>query len=468
MSAAAPSLRKTAPSIDYFPKHGCPEDERDYKAGDSQYSIECEYNKHYLNAKRTGWRASAPPALDAGRPSYTRKSTDIAPRDVQRQFELWFPTAYKFKFTYTISYWVAMLSLEGSVLMLFAASASILEPQYPPVCKQMITLVLCMIYLLGCWLQWVQVINVSTTEKRWFWPESWTQGLPELESVVGAIAYFLAMIVWTFGAVYEAFPHEWKDERVETFFSFTSFCGACGFFVGGVCERLHSRHASWSMPVFWVATLDIMGGLHLMAYTACLFFNVAKPFARLNYFLAGLAYTISSALLIVMWQADDFGLALLVNLNDVISSTKIPKETVRPAPADATGSITVQKQVTRAGVLVDRVKSLLAGQSTPKQSKAPLSMRGISFLWVCCYVFAALVVNVVHCMFVGHYKYFLAARDILMMALVVVIVLVHSILPHAPNRQPYRAAVMATRVIFAVASVLYTNAFRHSFAAVML
>lgn len=421
-------------------------------------SLDSEFNKHLQRAKKLqalSTRSSVPLVTPPRRYSHAmdRRSTR-APTEVAKTFEYWFPTANKFKFSYTISYWVAVLSLQGSIIMLYCAIIGYFDTQklYPAKCKTYITLALCILFLISTWLAWIQTINLATTSRRYLIPESWDSLPASRESVVGAAAYFIAMFIWTIGAVFDCLPHEVKatpvGEFFERFFQYTSVCpGAVGFFIGGVCECLHSRHVKSLMePVVWISVLDVLAGFHLILYTLCILLKSYMMFARFNYIWAGVNYTIASALMLVMWQGDDFGLALLGQINDAIDATKVVRKT---SQSDAQGKVNINLPEFIA--FVDQQR-----RSSVDKEKKQLSLRGAAFLCVYCYLFGVVFVNAMHSLFAPAHEYLDWPRDLVMLCITAVVLLIHSGLTHAPNVQPFRSAIFALRFIFMVAAIVHS------------
>lgn len=378
--------------------------------------------------------------------------------------ELWHPTPQKFDFFYTVSYWVAVVSEVGALLLTFAYLAPLLQLQdalhdrllhfidsFGDVC-----------FTISTYLGYFELINIQESGRIFYLMPAWgpVRERLSMESLVGVVSLFLAMLIWDISAFVGLVGLELSDVGNMLLHKIPTFLGGLGFLVGGVCEVIHNWSRSSEDVEWWVSIMNcIAGALFFSGGVAGL---LATPGSTPGVcFALGISiYVVTSMLLIIMWRSNDFGLTLLRQLNSTLRAgspvsithtadgmvirhgTGLP----RPARADTSG----------------QARESPTGQEGAGSHAGRLSVRGVVFLLLYCWLFACSTMNCVACMFAdsGSGENLLRlAGGILWLFVVAIVLTIHSSLTSVPNQQPYRLAMLAMRGTLFFAAVLQTLIF---------
>jgi len=285
------------------------------------------------------------------------KGENVHEAHLQRKagsFEYWYPTVSSFTFRRTCSYWVAVCFVEGSLLFiwvpifqLFGSAAPRLDfalTKLPYVCGSLL-------FILGCYFGFFELINLnvdtSKGEVNFFWCD-W-RGLAALlrqpghgqagghhgqqqveqeeagndrrhwihaiSSIVGWLTYLIGAAFYTVGVVADACePSPFYANLLVTW---PEFFGGALFALGGVCEVLHNEVYA-RLPVtlvWWVSFLNFTGGI---CFLFCSLPSVISgDEVKVCSAVGSVMYYITGMLSLCMWRGEQFGLALISDLNDV-------------------------------------------------------------------------------------------------------------------------------------------------------
>lgn len=373
-------------------------------------------------------------------------------------FSLWFPTPQKFKFFYTNAFWVAITCLTGSFLLFFTSTVNWIGIPYEEDCLVWVELMVSVLFLVSTYLGYLDLINLQSERRVFIWPTDWTKTLTHArywESVVGVVSFFVAMILWIIPSAIATLPTSWQPASYGAklvWVKLPDFIGGFGFFLGGMCECLHNRHAeSIFEPVVWVAICNLVGGLNFFLSCAATIgaepSNAAVAFGHFNLWMGAICYCLGGMLLIVMWRANDFGLCLMNQLNNAAKSG-------HGVEIGAQGEgLTMRLRHTLTGNLPT---ALIAASEVARDGQH-LSIRGVSFLVCYCFLFSVSYVNCVNVYAYGesdlrHFTDF--AMAFIWILTVIIVLVVHSAVTNAPNQQPYRMAMFSMRFILFCATVV--------------
>jgi len=236
-------------------------------------------------------------------------------------YRLFYPDEVSFAFRETVSYWISVLLVEGSVL--FAASAYLAadwpELSWIPV---RITFVGTLCYTLACYLLFFEIINlpIKKGDKLNFiwcdWSTLSTKYGVKVPTWLGGFAYFAGAIMYQIAGTF-ALLSNWIDEDyIPYLVAYPLIVGGVGFVVGGVCEILLNevwRPRPYEL-VWWTSILNSIGDV-LFLFSALPIFTefemcVLSGVGAIHFLLAGI-------LSLLMWKSEQFGLTLLAQLNAV-------------------------------------------------------------------------------------------------------------------------------------------------------
>uniref|UniRef100_A0A7S4RTK3 Uncharacterized protein n=1 Tax=Alexandrium monilatum TaxID=311494 RepID=A0A7S4RTK3_9DINO len=381
--------------------------------------------------------------------------------------ELWHPTPQKFDFFYTVSYWVAVVGVVGAMILTFVDSAPLVHK--PGKLHKTVLLRLDFVgdlfFTLSTYLSYFELINTPETGGVCYIFPDWgpIRERVNLESVVGVVVYLLAMLLYDMACVTRLMPVELSPLAAIVFVQLPTAIGGLGFFVGGFCEVIHNWDRSWRKLEWWISVLNALAGfLFLVGGGLGPFLPAAvgSAFGSACFALGLVVYTTTSALLIVMWRSNDFGLTLLrqlnatlragaqhVSISPTVDGVFIRHDTGFPRPS----------QTDAAGQARDRRGSGQAGSRIGR-----LSTRGVAFLVLYCWLFAAGIMNTLAAWFLATGPSSVALTmisDVLWLLVAAIVLVIHSSLTSVPNQQPYRLAMLAMRGTLVLATVHQTLIF---------
>lgn len=389
------------------------------------------------------------------------------------------PQRRSITFFYTLAFWVAISSLQGSLMYIFTSADSVfdMEHAYGEERLAWVDWMVTLLFLLSAYFAYVRLINCPPDAERCYvWPTSWGEVInkSDIESFCGTLSLFIAMLLWTVPSTISITA--WKPSGAVLIIlkKLPNMLGGVGFFLAGVCECVHLRHVAveqrlagqsptklFLMPVCWVALMDLVGGLNFMVGGMCSLVGYAPTFAAGNLFMGSICYTLGSLLLVVMWRGNDFGFALMYQFNSV---AEFREDQFGIEHGGERAAIHLQGDLLQhANRTVVRQTRLLA-----RTHRSELSFRATTFLVVYCWLFVMIYINFVTS--TAHKQSTLRhAGDLIMnllwLFLLVVVLVVHSALHSVPNVQPYRFAMFSMRVILScmagVQTVLFGDTISH-------
>jgi len=423
--------------------------------------IYAEYNayRHRYLQWRRGGSHGATGELTA---SALRDSADPA------HFEYWYPTPSIFKWRYTMAYWKSILFLVGSLMFTFDAAAIYFRfPGCGAMAQTVPNALGASFFTIGCYFGFLQMININTDDEDhvlYLFP-SWSSMAQRLQvsSVIGTGAYLAGSLVFNVGACTVLFPHLPRITEL-TLVELSNVFGSLCFVIGGVCEIAHNGicmgGATLREPVFWASIANFIGGVNfLLGSLPGLSSPEAQRFANANYLMGGVCFTFSSALLIVMWRANDFGLTLLRQLNLALRTGGF-------VGLAASSSGRVDRVGVRMSRCVDDVSSQVGDAA---DDVAYQSIRGsVLLIMYCWFVFVAMII----CLFLfqefirsgaGEKAPLQLCIDLAMQVFVVMVIalvlVIHSVVAEVPEEQPYSCALLTARMILVLGAVVQTIEF---------
>lgn len=392
-----------------------------------------DYRTRYLEWRQGGSLGAAGELSQIGSSSPSQQSGAA----ITRQRELWHPTPQKFDFFFTVSYWLTVCNISGAFILVFANLAAILDDGQVLNEKLLaaISFMGDLCYTFSSYLAYLQCINVSHSDdglvylfpdwgplRRKLSPESW----------IGVVAYLIAMIVWDFSAFIELLPIELEGAQELWLIQVPCGLGASLFMIGGICEVLHNRHSG---QLEWkVSVLDCIGDLAFVVGSVCLFIpSVPVKTCRIC-FVAGMAlFLVGGIMMLVMWRVNDFGLALLRQLNDVLRAGSFVNLNV--------SSVEGGFQIRHAGSQLDH-------RGHASTAKSRLSTRGVIFIVIYCWLASCSAMNGAASLFAetGSGRILTdVMNSILWLLIVLIVLIIHSAVTSIPNQQPYRFAMLLMR-----------------------
>mmetsp|Transcript_20308 Transcript_20308/g.45124 ORF Transcript_20308/g.45124 Transcript_20308/m.45124 type:complete len:478 (-) Transcript_20308:253-1686(-) len=411
------------------------------------YGEYLEYRRNYLQ-----WRQGRARGAQGEATVEALAARSASPADPNK-YEVWVPSESQYRFFFTISYWLAITFLQGSLLFTLAAGVASIDThsRVTRALTKWPNAIGGFLFVIGTYCGYVELINAGQdgTRRVWLWPR-WRRltRVVDWDSTIGSISYFVGAILFEVGPVHDVLPDWGQPAYVEVICHACTFGGGVLFLVGGVCEVTHNcvwGTATVRDPVYWVSVCNCVGGiLFFFGGTACFWFRWVEGFAefeQVNYFVGSGLFAIGSVLLVVMWRANSFGMTLLRQVNLALQiGGRVRTGVTRGTPGVA--------------VMTDGVE---ADEEVAEQGK--FSIRGVTFLVIYCWLWCAVAVNcaVSFSLRQPWWRHFAdAAMGGLWLAVVTVVLLVHSTVTSVPPAQPYRFVLFAFRFILTVATGVQT------------
>lgn len=419
------------------------------------------YRQRYL-AWRQGSAKGATAELTA--------ETLMGARDPYK-FEFWYPTASIFKWRFTTAYWKAITFLIGSFCFTFNGALEYWGGPGGDALRNEPVAIGGVMFTVGSYFGYLQLINIATDQEDqvvYLCPD-WKEVAKRIttpSSFVGTMAYFVGASIFNCGIVTAFFPDR-SPLVTFLFMAIPNLIGGSLFVVGGVCELIHNRlfcgGAGIDEPAWWCSMANFLGGVHffLGAVPGMLApvwdmggEKVADDFASLNYFLGSAFFIFGSALMVLMWESNDFGLTLLRQLNYALKANA-GVNIVRPRTGGHVG-LEIQMPVGRdTGAALGERTPLLGPQDATEEASSWYSMRGAEFIVI--YSWCAFVA-MINCI-IDHDWYVHAtvqhvlrhALDLAMQVFVVLVVwlvlCIHSAVADVPAEQPYQFVFVCSRIV---------------------
>eukprot|EP00928_Gymnodinium_smaydae_P074923 TRINITY_DN5793_c0_g1_i1.p1 TRINITY_DN5793_c0_g1~~TRINITY_DN5793_c0_g1_i1.p1 ORF type:complete len:524 (-),score=111.63 TRINITY_DN5793_c0_g1_i1:94-1665(-) len=336
-------------------------------------------------------------------------------------------------------------------------------------------------FCLGAYLSYFQLLNmtVKQNERPHYFVTDWEElrRRTDLASRVGTYAYFFGALVFQISCTLELFPRAMETLENTRILKWIVYdlpnCIGCILFVlGGISELVHlnmipfcgrrafsgddddeddcaNEKATCRDVVWWVAVGNNAGSFAFLAAYCPPLFGFDWPQARhyLN-FVGSIMFAFASVGLLLMWRSDDFGLALLKQLN---FSKQFKKGVLRRTNS---GVLNLHVQLER-GELPDAAGS--------EETRRTLSANGILFILILCWQTFCMVGRFCVEEFSGSvYDTFRRVQSVIIILIVVLMLLMQGVALRVPKVEPFRSAMLAARGIFVAYSATETYMFLHA------
>lgn len=345
-------------------------------------------------------------------------------------FEYWYPTAGIFQMRFTIAYWISVMFLLGSIFFCVNASNRMLHAHGGRVVMVWPNLFGACCYTIGGYLMYLQLINLTTRRVdalRLVCPD-WSKLSDRATAAarVGTSSIVVGACLFQVSSVADLWEkHPWEFAII----SLPNFVGSLLFVVGGVCEVLINRRPNDNGDdTAWVASwFTLLGSV---AFTVASVPPLVSAWADLHivsdmgYFLGAFFFAVNAVLLLLLWEADDFGLTMLKQLNRVTEVSRYG--TAKMAPYDEQDS---------------------------QDSK--MSIRDVTFITIYCWFITMAGLDCIikeEWYKEGFYREGLLlftglGMQIFVVIVVFIVLLIHSVVLQVPKAEPFRSATYATRAM---------------------
>ena len=226
-----------------------------------------------------------------------------------------------YRFRNTISYWIAVSFVEGSLLFLCGATASILVEED----WQRLGLIDyayfagSIFYTFGAYSGFFEVINVGQEGALRFFACSGTS----LEAFWGSLLYLIGALFFNVACTHGVLPEKVKSERLSWgMYWLPSTVGSLCFTLAACVEFKHNWHASWRTPVFWLCFFYLAGSLLFLFAAAAGYPSQPLEDALVNgpYLLGSVSFALGAWCALWMWKSEQFGLGFIREINEPIDS----------------------------------------------------------------------------------------------------------------------------------------------------
>lgn len=426
------------------------------------------------------------------RGSLTQSLRRPRPASNPSMFEEYYPTQRKFMWHHTAAYWTAVLFVQGSLLFTLSSGIELFKESlgWRPESVRMLTLwpnfIGGVMFNIGAYCSYLNLINLKKErdEPIEYFVANWArvrQNHSEVTSRVGTMAYFNGATIFSVGVVFSFF--EMPSAGTYILVTLPGVIGSVCFVIGGVCELLHNgvftclgkthgeeedeavvgHRSTWRDAAWWISILNTVGGANfLLGYLPGLFFwkgEAAEVFGAANFFFGSMIFIVTSWLLVLMWKHNDFGGALIRQLNDAIGSGTAVRR-VRRQNGQHTVQIEVREEVSSPAHLGDHAD---AG------SESSMSLRGALFIGIYCWLSFIAIINTI-CLalwdmhsaeFKKHsLRLFSSVSSQVFLILGVMLVIgMHSTVTSVPKEEPYRALVILSRLVLFLLAIGQTLSF---------
>jgi len=442
------------------------------------YAEYMEYRRGYME-----WRKGGAKGAQGELNVEAVKNTSA---DDPYKFEMWYPTPDVFMWRFTTAYWTAVLFLQGSILFTFNAGVGVCSGMsvfnqhlhwLPSDMRTMTTwpnAIGGMLFVVGAYFSYLQFINVSTdrTESMAYFIGNWEGVMSKVtkESAIGTLSYFLGASLFQVGCFACLVPDLSRTAEI-CLVILPNFLGSLGFCVGAICEVNHNQlfregGATWDQPVWWAALADLVGGFLFL--TGCMPDIVAPSwtgedkrfFVDLTFFIGSALFCFSSALLIVMWRANDFGLTLLNQLNHAIKAKGVVSLAPAPGP---TGEVGIRVQLPATSEALQGTHPV----KEDEQNEQNFSTRTVMYIIVYCYFFCIAIIDTI-CKQLWHYHSYRPhtlrhftdiAIQVFVVLVIMLVLLLHSAVTDVPGHEPYRFIMIAGRTLLVAGAISQTITF---------
>lgn len=402
------------------------------------------------------------------------------------KFEFFYPTPSIFRWRHTNSYWTAITFILGSLLFTFNAAVGVRAPPWSAetlsTMESWPNFIGGCFFCIGCHASYLQLINVPTDESSHtvLWCADWkaVREVVHPVSIAGTLSYYLGAVLFQLGCVLPILPGiKASNDVKQVVIGIPNVVGSILFVLGAVCELKHNHcfqagGATCRDVVWWAANLNFWGSVLFLLGSIpgmCMRNWEGFPGGERGFELwvdgtftvGSLIFVVSSVLLILMWQSNDFGLTLLTQLNKAIQAgahvAVVPPSSPESGEEGAALALRVEVAEEAHG----------AGLVETTQHKKKFSWRGVFFILVYCWLTFVAIVDVMceQLWFEFSYrKHFMRETTMVMMQVVIcmaifMVLALQSVVPNIPREQPYRTAVILCRFLGFTGAVLQTMTF---------
>mmetsp|Transcript_15299 Transcript_15299/g.40897 ORF Transcript_15299/g.40897 Transcript_15299/m.40897 type:complete len:413 (+) Transcript_15299:171-1409(+) len=280
------------------------------------YGDYMEFRTGYLNWRQGGFRG-------AKRSIFIDNKTNSDFEDEQP----WYAQGAAWSFNNTLSYWIAVTFLEGSIIFMISCFIGCLPEEAFGANRAPVTSWAMVIggsfYTICTYLMCIETANLNKDELS-LNPFNWRRAVEALdeagvgpEPYIASITYFLGALVYTVPVVADLVYPSASGAMDVVLFTGPYIVAGAFFAVGGFVECI--EHEVFSTPPdhhgWWGAFLNFVGGF---------FFTIAGVAVVWSgwwcSFLFGIGssiYTIGSLIMVIMWKDEQFGLTFLAAINNI-------------------------------------------------------------------------------------------------------------------------------------------------------
>eukprot|EP00933_Yihiella_yeosuensis_P019862 TRINITY_DN1601_c0_g5_i1.p1 TRINITY_DN1601_c0_g5~~TRINITY_DN1601_c0_g5_i1.p1 ORF type:complete len:407 (-),score=57.77 TRINITY_DN1601_c0_g5_i1:274-1494(-) len=255
---------------------------------------------------------------------------EVAPSHEQMQsWHFWYPSWDAWKFQRTLTYWISVMYLEGSLLFLtgaaFSLTAFVQGRQSELALVQTPYLVGGVCFTIGSYMGILEVMNVGESGSRFIlcpcgqaWRQqrrmsvNWKPFLGYGSYLAGAIFYNVNTVAGFFSLT----PSE--DMYLD---GMTALLGALGFCIGSLLECMINKvwHIRLTSGLWWLSVSNLVGSLGFLIAGVALFGKVdesqTKWVVDLPYLLGSAAFMIGALCTMWLWKCEQFGLGFIPEMN---------------------------------------------------------------------------------------------------------------------------------------------------------
>lgn len=254
----------------------------------------------------------------------------------QAAWNFWYPSWDAWKFQRTLTYWISVMYLEGSILFLVGAAFSLTELAHA---HHEVELALVqtaymaggVCFTLGSYSGLVEVMNVKEDGTRiLLWPagDRWKQlkaeGSLSWKAFYGYNSYLFGAILYNVNTI-SGYVH--LDALADTLLiGLTALLGALAFLFGSLLEC--SANKVWEMQIsrgaWWISICNLVGSI---GYTVAGFSMLVKVaghptvdwLVNVPYLLGSAGFMVGALFTMWLWKGEQYGLGFMPEMNNVKS-----------------------------------------------------------------------------------------------------------------------------------------------------
>lgn len=349
-------------------------------------------------------------------------------------FEKYYPTFNVWKWRRSMSYWIAVFFLEGSIIFTVASFLACVPEQLQAPVPKMKAMTAWpnifggILFTLGAYFMCLECVNLMKSDDQWtYWPFNFKEVFSHLDALddvshwpfLASITYLIGTIIFPVGLVAAVFEDLTSAESL--FLStIPSTVGGLLFALAAICECIECSvfKFRWKGFVEWAAFCNFVGGVLFFLGGAVYFLPYeVELVSNLMYGVGSAIFFLGGVFNLLLWKDEQFGLTFLSVLNQFSSSRR--RQSNEPSSS--------------------------RGDAPPK-----FSMRGIIFVIFYCLVSVMAIFNfalAVHKLvqdpsWSGLTRAFNEALPFLLLHMILV---VHSAVVQTPNAQPFHLLVIGSR-----------------------